>query len=109
MEDCQFSARGHAGAVSRGNELFVLEGLAASYLLNSRSQNDLGGGPRTTRRYSAADAVTTQFDGLPHPPGKHSGSPEHTRQFADATDQLIQAPPLAQRRAVVGVPIGGPA
>jgi hypothetical protein len=51
----------HAGAASRGNELFVLEGLAGSYLLNSRSQDDLGGGPRTTRRYSAADAVTTSL------------------------------------------------
>jgi hypothetical protein len=48
--------RRHAGAASHGNELFVLEGLAGSYLLNSGSQNDLGGGPRTTRRYSAADA-----------------------------------------------------
>jgi hypothetical protein len=67
--------RRHAGAASRGNEVFVLEGLAGSCLLNSRSQNDLGGGPRTTRRYSAADAVTTQFDGLPHPPGSNPAVP----------------------------------
>jgi hypothetical protein len=31
-------------------DLFVLEGLAGSYSLKRRSQNDLGGGPRTTRR-----------------------------------------------------------
>ena len=82
-EDCQFSARGHAGAVSRGNELFVLEGLVGTYLLNSRSQNDLGGGPRTTRRYSAADAVTTSLMAC-RIRREATGSPEHTRQFAGA-------------------------
>ena len=49
--ECLFSARGATQArraVER--DLFVLEGLAGSYSLKRRSQNDLGGGPRTTRR-----------------------------------------------------------
>jgi hypothetical protein len=46
-EDCQFSARSATQAQRAvETDLFVLEGLAGSYLLNSRSQNDLGGGPR---------------------------------------------------------------
>ena len=85
-EDCPVQCpRRHAGAASRGNELFVLEGLAGSYLLNSRSQNDLGGGARTTRRYSAADAVTTSLMAC-RIRRKTTGSPEHTRQLARATD-----------------------
>ena len=75
----------HAGAASRGNELFVLEGLVGTYLLNSRSQNDLGGGPRTTRRYSAADAVTTSLMACRIRREANRQS-EHTRQLAGATD-----------------------
>ena len=60
--DCQFSARGATQAQRAvETDLFVLEGLAGSYVLNSRSQNDPRGGPRTIRRYSAADAVTTSL------------------------------------------------
>ena len=59
-------------------DLFVLEGPAGSYLLNSRSQNDRGGEPRTTRRYSAADAVTTSLMAC-RIRREATGSPEHTR------------------------------
>jgi len=59
--DCQFSARGAAQAQRAADTSCSCWRAWPGRTCSQQIQNDLGGGPGTTRRYSAADAVTTSL------------------------------------------------